>query len=470
MPESLALSIDQGTHATRAMLVDKSGRVRFSTLADIAISLRHGHVEQDPEEILASVVASVEKALAASKQIGSLTCAGLATQRSSLVTWDRRNGTPLSAIIGWQDCRAARWLQRLAPKEREIKKRTGLPLSAHYSASKLRWLIHNLPAVRKACQKGYLAWGPVSSYLLFHLLEKSSWVVDHANAQRTHLLNLHTLTWDSLLLNLFEIPVHPLPENKPICDDYGNLKLCRVPVTAVTGDQQAAFFSLGNPRPQTAVINLGTGAFILLGTGGRLHQHQRLLSGLAHTTGTQTCYLVEGTVNGAGAAISWASQKWGIQNVTDQLPGWLSDQAIPPVFINSVGGLGSPWWRTNITPHLLGDGTAPQRMVAVAESILFLIQENLNVMKKMGLTIARLQVTGGLARIDALCQRLADLSRTAVYRPSETEATARGVAWLAFQCPARWPKPGRGRVFKPKKNNALLKRFRIFHEMMEKKE
>jgi glycerol kinase len=468
MSEPLALSIDQGTHATRVMLVDKNGRIQFSSFVNISLSSKQGRVEQDPLEILVSVQKCLKKAVRESKNLGAIVCAGLATQRSSLVTWDRRTGKPLAPVISWQDCRAAQWLQQLKTKELEIKERTGLPLSAHYSASKLRWLLNNIPAVEKACHNGYLAWGPVSSYLLFHLLENSPWVVDHANAQRTHLFNLHSLAWDSRLLDLFGIPDQSLPENKPSCHYFGNLKGCKVPMMAATGDQQAALFSLGRARPQTAVVNLGTGAFILLGTGHHLHQHQSLLSGLSKTTGTQKSYLIEGTVNGAGAALSWASEEWQIAGTPAQLPVWLSEKATPPVFINSVGGLGSPWWRPNVTPYLLGEGSPSQRMVAVAESILFLIQANLDVMEEMGLTINRLQVSGGLARVDGLCQRLADLARKEVYRPSETEATTRGVAWLSFQCPNRWPKPGRGRVFRPKVNSALIDRFKIFCDMLER--
>ncbi len=466
MSERLALSIDQGTHASRAMLVDESGCIRFSNFVNISLSSKDGHVEQDPEEILASVRTVIKRAVRESYKIGPLVCAGLATQRSSLVAWDRRTGIPLAPVIGWQDRRGARWLQRLTPKEAEIKKRTGLPLSAHYSASKLRWLLNHVPAVEHAWQNECLAWGPVSSYLLFHLLETSPWVVDHANAQRTHLFNLRSLAWDASLLDLFGIPGDLLPVDKPTCHTYGNMKAGGVPVRAVTGDQQAAFFSLGPVPSHTAAINLGTGAFVLLGTGRQLHQHQGLLSGLSMNTEFQENYLIEGTVNGAGAALSWASKVWRILNVSEKLPVWLSDTKEVPIFINSVEGLGSPWWRPDMTPYLLGDGTASQRMVAVAESILFLIQANLTVMEEIGLSIRRLQVTGGLSRLDGLCQRLADLARKEVYRPSETEATARGVAWLAFQCPDRWPKPGRGRVFRPKENNALIDRYHQFCDVI----
>ncbi len=466
MPEPVALSIDQGTHATRTMLVDKNGHIRFSSFVEISLSSRHDHVEQDPEELLASVTTTIQRAVNYSPKIGPIMSAGLATQRSSIVAWDRRSGTPLTPVISWQDRRAADSLVKLLPKAKKIKMHTGLPLSAHYGASKARWLLENVPIVKNAQKGGYLAWGPVSSFLLFHLLESSPWIVDHVNAQRTHLLNLQSLSWDPFMLDLFNIPSNLLPSLKPTGYDYGPLKICGSPLAVVTGDQQAAFFSIGAPQATTAIINLGTGAFILLDTGENLYQHSTLLSGLSKTTQAHRHYLLEGTVNGAGAALTWAEKTWAIPDVMKYLPAWLSDDIHPPVFINTVGGLGSPWWQPQMTPRLIGDGTAAERIVAVAESILFLIYANLSAITNVGIEISRLQVTGGLSAVDGLCQRLADLTGKEVYRPSEKEATARGVAWLAFGCPGTWPSPDLGHTFRPVRNKGLQNRFSQFCEHM----
>lgn len=468
MVESLGLAIDQGTHATRAMLVDERGRIRFSSYVDIALNVQGDRVEQNPGEILASVQTTVDQAIRASKKLGRIACAGLATQRSSLVAWDRHSGRALSPVISWQDCRAATWLQGLTPFEDDIKQRSGLPLSAHYGASKLRWLLTTVPGVQQTQKDGSFAWGPLSSFLLFHLLEGAPWLVDHANAQRTQLFNLHTLEWDSTLLRLFEIPSAFLPSCRPICSFYGTLNKTSIPMMAVTGDQQAACCSLGPLPSRTATMNLGTGAFVLVNTHQNLYEHPRLLSGIATSSQQRRSYLVEGTVNGAGAALSWAAKKWNVDDVLTHLADWLATTTAPPLFLNSVGGLGSPWWRPYMVPRLLGDGTVAERLVAVAESILFLLQANIDVMEKMGLRLRRIQITGGLSRVDGLCQRLADLSQKEVSRPAESEATARGTAWLALGCPQKWPLPGRGRLFRPQVNYGLAERYDRFCDVMGK--
>jgi glycerol kinase len=471
MKEVFSLIIDQGTHATRAMAVDRQGRMRLSAFAPISLfRLSDIHVEQNGEEILASVERVVRQVLSeALTQQLDLICAGLATQRSSVVAWDLETGKPLSPVISWQDRRVCRWLARFRDSGSVVQGLSGLPLSPHYGAGKLRYLFDNLPLVRVACEGGTLAWGPLASFLLFHLLRERPYLIDHANAQRTQLWNLQTRSWDTTLMTLFQLPPALLPACRPVCSQYGRLKAADIPMTAVSGDQNAAFFSLGNPSAGAARVNLGTGGFILLSTGAKPVFHPSLLSGIATSSEKSVQYLLEGTVNGAGAAFEWAADTWRISDFHRNLPDWLSREMAVPVFINAVGGLGSPWWRSEAISYLVGEGSARQRAVAVAESILFLVQENLNTMNGCGCDIEQLTITGGLARLDGLCRRLADLSGKPVYRPAEIEATVRGAAWLAFDRPRYWPKPGRGRWFRPASNDALIDRYRLFcREMAEK--
>jgi glycerol kinase len=464
MEEALTLIIDQGTHATRAMAVDRTGRVRLSAVEAVSLfRLGDTQVEQSGAEILASVERTVREVLtdAAAKRF-DIMGAGLATQRSSIVAWDRESGIPVSPIISWQDRRMSAWLARFYDHGPEVRRLSGLPLSPHYGASKLKWLFDQLPVVRAADKRGTLAWGPLASFLLFHLLRESPYLIDHANAQRTQLWNLETRSWDSTLMTLFQLPPASFPACRPVCFQYGRLKAADIPLTVVSGDQNAAFFSLGNPVDRTAQVNLGTGAFILQSTGDHPVSHPRLLSGIAASTENSTQYVLEGTVNGAGAALEWAGTSWNIPHLFQRLPGWLSQDAKVPVFINAIGGLGSPWWRPEATTYLVGDGTSRERVVAVAESILFLIQANLDTLMQSGCDIDRLTITGGLARIDGMCRRLADLSGRSVYRPAETEATVRGTAWLTFGRPGHWPRPGRGRWFRPAMNGALTDRYVLF--------
>lgn len=467
------LVVDQGTHATRAFAFDEDGRIRASAYAPIALDRYSADkIEQDPAEILNSMHRVVGKVLAdETVQRHGVARAGMATQRSSVVPWDRESGIALAPVLSWQDRRAAAWLAQFEGQAAAIKARNGLPLSPHYGASKLRWLLDNVVEVRAARQEGRLALGPLASFLLFHLVRDQPFVVDDANAARTQLTNIDTRDWDPWLLDLFGVPQKLLPACRPIESKYGVMEApgigTEIPVTAVNGDQNAAVYSLGGPEPGTAIVNLGTGAFVLMPTGAQRVTHPGLLSGLASSDGHTGDYTIEGTVNGAGAALSWAAERWEIADIPEHLDEWLQRAAEPPIFLNAIGGLGSPFWRAGPEPAIIGDGAPWQAVVAVAESILFLLQANLNAMRSVGLAVERIQIGGGLARTDGLCQRLADLSGAVVYRPAETEATARGIAWLAAGRPSHWPQAEPGMTFDPRPNPGLVERYERFRQEMK---
>jgi len=468
MSDVLTVVIDQGTHATRALAIDQNGQIRASAWQKVALRrIGREKVEQDAEEIVRSAQQVLETLLT-DEQVrrGTVVRAGLATQRSTVVAWDRETGQPLAPALSWQDRRTATWLQDLQTSSKEIKQRTGLPLSPHYGAGKLRWYLDHVPGIGEKWSQKRLAMGPLASFLLFRLLEGQPFVVDHANASRTQLWNVATCDWDPWLLDLFGVPGEVLPRCRPISRPYGVLRGTDIPLLAVNGDQNAALYGLGEPRQGTAIVNLGTGAFILLPTGRKLVQHPRLLSGITNSSETARSYIVEGTVNGAGAALSWAAERWQIPELTARLPGWLAEENAPPIFLNSVGGLGSPWWQAGPAPAIVGEGRTGQKVVAVVESILFLLQANIDAMARAGLVIDRLQVSGGLARLDGLCQRLADLAERPVYRSVETEATAKGIAWLAAGGQAQWLSVGPERIFYPRKREELNARYRQFCQMI----
>ena len=454
------LIIDQGTHATRALLFDPAGQVVTTAQHPIQLNrLSADHIEQDGLEIRESVTAVLHQILATKQPISQ---AGVATQRSSVIAWDRQTGQPLSPVLSWQDRRAHAWLTQFDSQAATITQRNGLPLSPHYGASKLRWLLDHVAGVAEAEKNGRLAFGPLASYVLFHLLEGQPLLVDHANAARTQLWQLDSRDWDPWLLDLFDVPLAPLPHCQPIRAAYGRIAQTEIPVTAVNGDQNAAVYALGKPQPGTAIINLGTGAFILVPTGDTLLRHDTLLTGLTDSDAHSGDYTLEGTVNGAGAALSWARNQLGLGPVHDHLDSWLADNPEPPLFINSIGGLGSPFWRPGPDPHWSAESSPAAKMAAVAESILFLLYVNMKTMAEAGVVISQLRLSGGLARSDGLCQRLADLTQCPVVRPAETEATARGTAWLAAGQPSHWPDPAPSTTFSPQPNNALTARYHHF--------
>ena len=457
------LAIDQGTHASRALLFDRHGNTLARATQDVdIIRFSDGRVEQDADQLLASVEAVVERVTAGPHAPPS--ACGIATQRSTVLAIDAA-GRPLGPALGWQDVRGAAQVEALRDREQDIRRLTGLPLSPHYGASKLRWLLDRYTA---GGEPPRLA--PLASFLVLRLLRNHPWRVDHGNAQRTQLMDIHRLDWSPRLADWFGVPVRHLPRCAPVLDDWGGLDSTGTPVTAVCGDQNAALYSNGAAATDTVLVNLGSGAFLLRSLGTEPRPSRCQLTGVACSDARQAEYLREATVNGAGSALDWAARTWHIDDLPVQLPAWLEQVRQPPVFVNAVGGLAAPWWRADLACHFLDGGErAPlqARAVAVVESIAFLVQANLALMAQEA-PLARLRVGGGLSRLDGLCQRLANLSGLPVERLDDPEATARGVAWLAAGRPAGWAgELPPDAVFEPQPDAGLDRRYRRLYDYLQ---
>lgn len=458
---TLYLCLDQGGHASRALVLDECGEVVTRALRDIAtFHPTDDRVEHDAEELVASVRDATGDALRnLDARAHELRAAGLATQRSSIVCWDRITGAALSPVISWQDRRAREWLTQFSSCAPDVEQRTGLKLSPHYGASKLRWCLDNLEPVQRARHANRLAFGPLASFLAFRLLDERPLVVDPSNAQRTLLWNVAQRAWDDTLLERFGIPCTVLPECVTTHHAFGHLRHADdgIPLTVLTGDQAAAVFAFGAPRADSAYVNLGTGAFVQRMLDRPQHV-DGLLTGIVRVQGDAPMYTLEGTVNGAGAALTWASNTLGLTDAEAQLPQWLARDVELPLFLNGVGGLGAPYWVADFPSRFVGAGEPWQKLVAVSESIVFLIATNIERMRQAG-DINALVLSGGLAQLDALCQRLADVTGLPALRPCEHEATARGLAWLLASDKTRW-----GAIdsvtFSPQPAPALLRRYR----------
>jgi glycerol kinase len=468
------LAIDQGGHASRAMVFDGGGKRVAQAFVNIAT--QHpatDRVEHDPREM----VQSVREALAeVADQLGGrcsqLRAAGLATQRSSICCWDRHSGEALSPVISWQDRRADEWLSQFQDQERQVHRLTGLRLSPHYGASKLRWCLDHLPEVAKAHAEGRLAWGPLASFLLHQLLEERPLLTDPANASRTLLWDLRRRDWSPELLALFSVPAAPLPRCVPSRHPFGTLAIGQyeVPLTITTGDQSAALFAYGTPQGGSLYINMGTGAFLQHPCGSTPPDPGRLLASVVYQDVQEPCYVLEGTVNGAGSALEWAQRELQIdaQAMPELLEAGLAQCGDPPLFLNGVSGLGSPYWIADFPSRFIGDGTAQAKLVAVAESILFLLQANIELLQASATTpITRILISGGLASQDSLCQRLADLTALPVSRPDATEATARGLAYLLAGQPTGWGREQDATLFQPGPQPHLSQRYRQWRSAMK---
>lgn len=460
------LAIDQGGHASRALLFDAAGRRVDEAFA--AIATRHGaagEVEHDAEELIASLRTAIDEVAARAATAGRrIAAAGLATQRSSMVCWHRASGAALSPVISWQDRRNAAWLRRLEPHRAEIRARTGLVLTPHYGASKMRWCLDHLPAVAAAAEAGELAMGPLASFIIFRLLDERPSLIDPANAARTQLWDPALRDWSAPLLELFGVPLAALPRCVTSRSAYGRLVTPAgpVPLVVVTGDQSAVPFAFGALDAAAAYINAGTGAFVQRAIRDRLPEAPRLLASVVWSDAHGVDYMLEGTVNGAGSALEAFAAEERIELAAALAALEPAAQGLePPLFINGVAGLGSPFWTSDFPSRFIGGGSLQARLLAVLESIAFLLRVNLDEMAPHGPPLARLVLTGGLSASDLFCQRLADLCGVPAWRSREPEATARGLAWLVAGAHSAWPDAA-GDSFRPRPDDALLRRYSVW--------
>lgn len=474
MSRRLVLALDQGGSSSRALVFDEALQVVARAQVEVA-TVRRGddEVEQDGEELAQSLRRCI-KDLA--RQLGSrmneVVCAGLATQRSSCAAWDRSSGGALAPVLSWQDRRAAARVEELRPHAARIRAATGLPLSPHYGASKLAWIANTSLKARTHLAEGRLALGPLASFLLARLCDERPCDVDVANALRTQLVSLDTLQWDPWLCDTFAVPLVALPRIRGTRAAYGTLDLGKrkTPLVAAMGDQGAALWAAGAPRADEAVAVFGTGAFVqrvcdarpAVGEGA---DASSLLAGVvAKDEDAAPLWAMEGTVNGAGSALAWALEELELGEQSFDLDALLAAQSAPPLFLNGVGGLGSPWWRPQFESRWIGDGGPEARLAAVVESIVFLVCENLDRLRTAG-PLRTLRVGGGLSALDGLCSRLADAAGLVVLRAGEKESTARGLARLLHgeRCAA---KPDAPRVFEPRADAQLLERRARWREAM----
>lgn len=465
------LALDQGGHASRALVFDTSGREILQAFAPIT-TLRTGErVEHDPHEMIESlrtVIDDVAQSLGA--DVDRLMAAGLATQRSSIVCWDRHSGAALTPILSWQDRRNAQLTDALHPQRERIQDLTGLVLSPHYGASKLRWCLDEVVAVQQAREQQRLAMGPLASFILYSLLEARPLVADPANASRMQLWDPATRDWSAELLQLFGVPLDALPQCVPTRHAYGELRIGHrtLPLTLCTGDQAAAPFARGALQRETIYLNLGTGAFLLVPSSEDATHAAPYLRSVLWSDDVKVIYALEGTVNGAGSALDWLNERIGID--THRAARSLNEGSLQhtdvPIFINGVSGVGSPFWLPHLESRFLGAGDETAKIAAVLESIAFLIAANLEGLAARQPRLKQIQAGGGLSESNYLCQCIADLSGYALARSGERELTAKGLAFLIAEQPDNWRAAPAGVSFAAKEHRELTTRYRRWREVM----
>ena len=469
----LYLTLDQGGHASRALVYDTDGRCLMQE--SIACEVRRGdgaRVEQDPDAIvngLRECIARVATRLG--PRCKDIVAAALVTQRSSVVCWDRINTSALTPMLSWQDLRAQDWLRTFNDAAEKIHDITGLMLSAHYGAGKLRWCLDHVPAVQAAAQAGRLACGPLAAFLLFRLLNERPLLIDSGNAARTLLWNRRTCDWDRGLADLFGVPLDYLPRSVPNRYAFGTLPVGQysVPLSFCHGDQPAALFATGMPRHDCVYINIGTGAFVQRVFADDPRTVPGLLTVLVLDEAARHCYALEGTVNGAGSALAAMGNEFGLDaaEFAARLPVWLEQCRAPPLFLNGVSGLGAPFWVADFSSRFIGAGDMAERLVAVVESIVFLLQSNIEAIEAQVAPALDIVVSGGVASLDGLCQRLAALSGRPVWRSTQREASARGAAWLLTGTTQAWMDEEAGERFVAHEDANLRERYRRWRAALQ---
>jgi glycerol kinase len=437
---SYILAIDQGTTGTTTLVVDHDGVVRGRGYSRITQHYPEpGWVEHDPAEIWAQTLESIDQARhAAGVENTDIAAIGITNQRETALLVDRLTGEPVGRAIVWQCRRTADRCEQLKAQEVAdvIQARTGLVIDAYFSATKVQWLLDNLPGVRERGERGEILFCTVDAWLLWKLTDGRVHATDFSNASRTMLFNINTLDWDEELLRLFNIPRPMLPDVHPSINVFGYTD-DGVPVAGVAGDQQAALFGQACYRPGMSKVTYGTGAFVLMDTGKKpVAAKNGLLTTLACSLNGKAEYALEGSVFIAGAAIQWLQDLGLIKEAdeSERLSMEIDDTGgvyLVPAFV----GLGAPHWDMYARGTLIGltRGSGRAQVVrAAVESIAYQVTDVLEAMvADSGLRLTEIRVDGGAATNNFLAQFQADVAGVEVSRPKMLETTALGAAYLA---------------------------------------
>jgi glycerol kinase len=447
------LALDQGTTSSRALLFDQTADVVALAQREFAqVFPRAGWVEHDPEEIWRTQIGVAEEALRrADASAADVAAVGITNQRETTILWDRATSRPLHNGIVWQDRRTAEAVEALkaAGHGPTIREKTGLIPDAYFSASKIAWMLDEIPGARRRAEAGELAFGTVDSWLVFKLTNGAVHVTDASNASRTMLFDIHRGKWDEELLGIFGVPPAVLPQvvaSRGLVADVGAESTLRgIPLAGVLGDQQAALAGQLCQRRGMAKCTYGTGCFLLLNTGREAVASQnRLLSTVAWDEGDGPTYALEGSVFIGGAVVQWLRDGLGIIRSAREVEALA--RSVPDnggiYFVPAFAGLGAPHWDPYARGTLCGitrGTTAGHIARAALEAIAFQVADLADAMAEdTGLAIAGLRVDGGAAENDLLMQVQADTLRTPLERPAVTETTALGAALMAGLAVGFW--------------------------------
>ncbi len=447
------LSLDQGTTSSRAIIFDKGGNIVSVAQKEFTqIFPQPGWVEHDANEIWSTQIGvATEAILKAGLTVQNIAAIGITNQRETTVVWDRTTHQPVYNAIVWQDRRTASYCDELKKDgtDEMIKNKTGLVTDAYFSGTKVKWILENVPGAKAKAQNGDLCFGTIDSWLLWKLTNGKVHVTDVSNASRTLLFNIHTMQWDDDLLKLFNIPPSMLPQVRSSSEVYGMTETVftstSVPVCGIAGDQQSALFGQMCTQPGMVKNTYGTGCFMLMNTGDKaVPSKNNLLTTVAWKINGQVQYALEGSVFIAGAVVQWLRDGLRLIQTSAEVEALaLKVEDNGGVYmVPAFTGLGAPYWNQHARGTIVGitRGTTDAHIARAAlESIAF---QTMDVLKAMeadsGIMIKELRVDGGATINNHLMQFQSDLLNTSVIRPSITETTALGAAYLAGLAVGYW--------------------------------
>ena len=438
------LAFDQGTTSSRAILFDESFHIqRIASYPTTQIYPEAGYVEHDPEELYISILRSAAECMYGIGE--SPEGVGITNQRETVIVWEKATGKPVYNAIVWQCRRTAPLCEELKAKgyEETVKKKTGLPIDAYFSAGKIKWILDHVEGAREKAERGELLCGTVDTWLIWRLT--GNHYTDITNASRTMLYHITEGKWDEELLSLFGIPAAMLPEVKPSAFDFGAIRcdkdvpacLWNVHILSAIGDQQSALFGQGCVGVGDVKNTYGTGCFTLMNIGNTPIFDKNLITTPAWISGGKTVYALEGSVFNAGSSVQWLRDSLGIISNAAECSSLAEtvDSTGGVFFVSAFTGLGAPYWdmyaRGGFVGLTRGSGKA-ELCRAVLEGIAFQVYELVRAMEEAsGCPITTLKVDGGASASRFLMQFEADLLGITVSRPDNIETTALGAAYMA---------------------------------------
>ena len=440
------VALDQGTSSSRCIIFEKGGAIKGSAQMELPqIYPKPGWVEQDPMEIWSTQLAVLTEAKARStidnKDIAAV---GVANQRETTIVWSRKDGKPVYNAIVWQCRRTSDYCEELKRRglEKTIRDKTGLPVDAYFSATKLRWILDNVDGARSRAEAGELLFGTVDTWLLWNLTGGRVHATDYSNAARTMMFNIHSLDWDADLLKEFGIPASMLPEVKCSSCLFGSISQDvlggEIPLGGVAGDQQAALFGQCCHEPGSVKNTYGTGCFILMNTGDKaMASEHGLLTTIAWAIGDNVTYALEGSVFTAGAAIQWLRD--GLRMIDNAAFTETYANKVPDAngvyVVPAFTGLGAPYWDQYARGIIVGLTRGVEKEHFIRATVEALAYQSLDVIRAMeadaGVRLQSLRVDGGASNNNFLMQFQADILGVNVVRPAVVETTALGASHLA---------------------------------------